>query len=115
MGNAIPEIRQQIQDRLRELDRERDQLLQMLALMQNDNGMVSSTRVNLTDLLKQLLEGSKEPERLSNLLRKAKAAGYIFKGKNPNMSVYSALSRHPEMFERTKTGWQLSKKYKQNS
>lgn len=102
---TLPEIKTKIEVRLQELENERQQLMQMLALV--NNNPVQGSQVKLADTIKKVLEES-SPLPLRDIFQKLKDAGHVFRGKNPKMSVYSAMARHPEVFQKSDNGWAIT-------
>lgn len=101
MSSIVDKIRAEAEARLREIEQEREYLLQVLSASPS-NG--SNTQPRLADALQTVLDSDK-PLQLKDIFAKLQKQGLRLKGQNPKMSVYSALKRHPNYFEKTPQGW----------
>ncbi len=101
----LPDIKTKIEARLAELELEREQLQQVLSIMQNT---LQPEKPKLADAIKEILEVS-PPLQLRNILSALKVKGYVSNSKNPSMTIYSAMARHPETFDKTSVGWVIKK------
>lgn len=61
----------------------------------------------LPEQIKLVLEHADHPLPLREIYSQLLAHGRSFRAQNPKMSVYSALARHPEIFEKANDGWQI--------
>ncbi len=107
--SMLPEIKAKIELRLKDLESERQQLLQMLNLV-SETTPTANSQPKLADSIKTILMEN-PPLQLREIFHQLKQLGYVFRGANPKMSVYSAMKRHPETFENTAAGWTLSKSH----
>ena len=93
MSSIVDKIRAEAEARLREIEQEREYLLQVLSASPS-NG--SNTQPRLADALQTVLDSDK-PLQLKDIFAKLQKQGLRLKGQNPK--------RHPNYFEKTPQGW----------